>query len=190
MSKDKTPAFMATLPLAEMYPVIQESLAQGQEVVLTVTGNSMSPFVRHRRDQVVLTAADPMALQPGDVPLIRRDNGQFVLHRIIERDDGDVRTRWGRKKAYPSAAADLRYTLLGDAQWDTEPDVRPDQIIALATAFIRKGRRWECASSAYRRNRLLWHRLLPLRRIWMWWDRRLCWRFRRVFPYRFKEYDQ
>ncbi len=195
MSKNNVPVDMVTLPLKEMFPVMQELLMEGQEVVLTVTGNSMSPFLRHRRDQVVLVAADPTALQPGDVPLIRRDNGQFVLHRIVERDDGTVRTAWGRKKTYPSRTDDLRYTLLGDAQWDLEPDVRPDQILAVATAFIRKGRRWDCASPAYRRNRLRWHRLLPLRRVWMWWDPRLSWRFRRVFPYRFshidfKEYNQ
>ena len=190
MSKHMPMSDMVTLPLKEMFPVMQEHLLAGQEVVLTVTGNSMSPFLRHRRDQVVLVAADPMALQPGDVPLIRRDDGRFVLHRIVERDDGIACTRWGCKKTYPSAVSDLRYTLLGDAQWDLEKDVRPDQILAVATAFIRKGRRWDCASAAYRRNRLRWHRLLPLRRIWMWWDPRLAWRIRRVFPYHYKEYNQ
>ena len=189
MSKRETPAAMVSMPLKEMYPVIRERLAQGQEVILTITGNSMSPYVRHHRDQVVLVATDPMALQPGDVPLIIRDNGQFVLHRIIERDDGTARVCWGRAKQYPSANTELRYVLLGDAQWVTEPDVRPDQIVAVATAFIRKGHRVACGSAAYRRHRLLWHRLLPIRRAWMWWDRRLNWRFRLVFPYRFKEYD-
>lgn len=187
MNKNEIPADMVTLPLKEMFPVMRERLAEGQEVVFTVTGNSMSPFLRHRRDQVVLMAADATALQPGDVPLILRDNGQFVLHRIVERDDGTTRTLWGRRKSYPSATPDLRYTLLGDAQWQLEPDVRPDQILAVATAFIRKGKRWECGSVRYQRNRLRWHRLLPLRRVWIWWDRRLCWRFRKVFPYRFKE---
>lgn len=172
------------MPLEQLSPLMQECLAQGQEVVLTITGNSMSPFVRHRRDQVVLMATDPTALQPGDVPLIRRDSGHYVLHRIVERDDGRHRYVWGRNKPYSSATSDLRYTLLGDAQWQIEPDIRADQVIAVAVAFIRKGKRWSCNSAAYRRNRLLWHRLLPLRKALVWLDRRLAWRFRRLFPYK------
>ena len=184
MSKHDLKYGQLEMPLEQLSPLMQECIAQGQEVVLTITGNSMSPFVRHRRDQVVLVAAEPTALQPGDVPLIRRDSGHYVLHRIVERDDGQVRKMWGSAKTYPSATGELRYTLLGDAQWQTEPNIRADQVIAVATAFIRKGKRWDCADAAYRRNRLFWHRLLPLRKTLIWLDRRLEWRFRRLFPYK------
>jgi hypothetical protein len=53
--------------------------------------------------------------------------------------------------------------MLGDAQWLEEPHIEPDQIVAVATAFISRGKRWECADPAYQDNRLRWHRLLPLR---------------------------
>ena len=184
MSKKELPVGFVAMPLEELSPVMQECLASGQEVVLTITGNSMSPFVRHQRDHVVLTACDPEGLQPGDVPLFRRDNGQFVLHRIVKRDDGTQTHLYGSRKTLPSKGAGLLYTMLGDAQWTEEPDIRPDQIIACATAFIRKGKRWECDSKAYRRNRLRWNRLRPLRKKWIWWDRRLHWRFRQLFPYK------
>lgn len=151
------------VPLEQLAPIMSECMTQGQEVVLTITGNSMSPFVLHRQDQVVLTVCDPVALQPGDVPLYRRRNGKYVLHRIVERDDGVTRTRWGEEKPLPSQCDCLQYTMLGDAQWVEEPGIEPDQIVAVATAFIRRGKRWECASDAYRRNRLRWHRLRPLR---------------------------
>ncbi|MBR5524785.1 MAG: S24/S26 family peptidase, partial [Clostridia bacterium] len=78
----------AAVPMVELSPLLMECISQGQEVILTVTGDSMCPFLRHKRDQVVLAAADPTALQPGDVPLYRRPGGQHVLHRIVERDDG------------------------------------------------------------------------------------------------------
>ena len=63
----------------------------------------------------------------------------------------------------PSRCDSLRYTMLGDAQWRKEPDIAPDQIIACATAFISRGKRWECDSDAYIRNRMRWHRLLFIR---------------------------
>ena len=153
------------VPMGELTPLMTACLAQGQEVILTVTGNSMRPFLRHQRDQGVLTAVDGRALQPGDVPLYRRQNGQYVLHRVVERQDGDTCRRLGESPTPASEnAADVRYTMLGDAQTAREPGVTPEQIIAAATAFYRRGRRWDCDSPAYRHKVLRWHRLLPIRR--------------------------
>ena len=77
---------------------------------------------------------------------------------------GVFATRYGSVyNTLPTADGGIRYTMLGDAQWVTEPGIRPEQILACATAFIRKGKRYECADKAYQRNRLWWHRLLPLR---------------------------
>lgn len=163
MSKrGNTPRFTG-VSLDELVPIMSECFAQGQEAVLTITGHSMSPFLRNKKDQVVLTACDPNQLQPGDVPLYRRRNGKYVLHRIVERDDGVTRTRWGEAEALPSRCDSLEYTMLGDAQWQEESHIAPDQIVAVATAFISRGKRWECDSGAYRHNRLRWHRWLPLR---------------------------
>ena len=184
MSNQRPEYRSVEVSLNELSPLMLECLAQGQEVLMTVTGNSMSPFLRHKRDQVVLSACDPTALPVGSVPFYRRDNGQYVLHRIVERDDGVVRTRYGARQPMPSVGGELTYTMLGDAQWNEEPDIRPDQVLAVATAFVRMGRRWECDSAAYRRHRLWWHRLLPIRKALIWLDRRLEWRFRRLFPYK------
>ena len=162
MSK-KNESSLVGLSVDQLAPFLSDCLAQGQEVVLTITGNSMSPFVRHKKDQVVLTACDPTALQPGDVPLYRRRDGKLVLHRIVERDDGVTRTRWGVEEAFPSRCDSPEYTMLGDAQWQEEPHIAPDQILGVAKAFISRGKRWECAGDAYRRNRLRWHRMLWLR---------------------------
>ena len=162
MSKRDASRFIG-VPLDQLAPIMAECMEQGQEVVLTITGNSMSPFLRNKKDQVVLTTCDPTALQPGDVPLYRRRSGRYVLHRIVERDDGVSRTRYGVDEPLPSRCDSLRFTMLGDAQWQEEPGIAPDQIVAVATAFISRGKRWECDSEAYRSNRLRWHRLLWLR---------------------------
>lgn len=137
------------LPMAELSPLLLDSLSRGQEVVLPVTGVSMTPFLHPGRDAVVLQQTDPTALQPGDVALFRRDNGQYVLHRV-----------W-RRVQQPT----LTYTMLGDAQWAGEPGVRPEQILAIAAAFIMKEQRVSCTDPAYRRRVAVWQRLLPLRRI-------------------------
>ncbi len=159
--------------MEDLSPLILSCIDDGKEVVLTVTGNSMAPFLRHRRDQVVLAKpVDTTILQVGDVPLYRRKNGQFVLHRIVERDDGTKRRLYAEKGTLPSmhSSSGLTYTMLGDAQIQHEPNILPDQILAVAVAFIRKGKRWECSSTAYRRRCLRWHRLMPLREplVWLW----------------------
>ena len=170
---NKTDVETVKVPFQELSPVLEACLEQGQEVVLTVTGNSMAPFLRHGRDRVVLVkAADPAALQPGDIPLFRRTNGRFVLHRIVERDDGEYRYRWHNKEILPTAhvGGGIEYTLLGDAQVQREPRIRPEQVVAVAKAFWIKGKLWECDSPRYRRRVRRWHRLLPLREplIWTW----------------------
>ena len=159
--------------MAELSPLMIACLDEGKDVLLTVTGTSMGIFLRHQRDRVVLKKpTDPTVLQPGDVPLYRRDNGQLVLHRIVERDDGVKRRLYGEREPLSTmhSSGSLTYTMLGDAQIQREPNIRPDQILAVATAFVRKGKRWECSSTAYRRRSLRWHKLMPLRapivRVW------------------------
>ena len=151
------------VPLAELSPVMLACLEQGQEVILTVTGNSMRPFLRHGKDQVVLVRAVPESLMPGDVPFYRRRDGHFVLHRIVARDDGEHRYVLGEAQPGPSVMPGLHYTLLGDAQTTLEPGIEPDQILARAQAFIVRGKRTECDSPAYRRRTLRWHRLMRYR---------------------------
>ncbi|MBQ8682936.1 MAG: S24/S26 family peptidase [Clostridia bacterium] len=137
------------LPMAQLSPLLLACLAEGQEVVLAVTGNSMAPFLRHGRDQVVLAACDGAVLGFGDVPLYRRDNGQYVLHRVVKRRQ---------------TAGSVRYTLLGDAQWEMEPEVTPEQVVACAVGFIRNGKRYSCTSPWYRARVRVWQWLLPVRR--------------------------
>ncbi len=159
------------LPMDELSPLLEDCLCCGQEIMLTVTGNSMAPFLRHQRDRVVLVRPeDATALTVGDVPLYRRENGRLVLHRIVERDDGSVRERYGEDEPLPSmhVGHPLTYTMCGDAQTDYEPNIRPQQILAVAVAFERKGKYWDCRGKAYRARSLRWHRLMPMRMPLVW----------------------
>ncbi len=128
----------------ELMPLIEDSFRQGLTVTLPITGNSMRPLFSHKRDSVVLSACDPHSLKRGDVPLYQRDNGQYVLHRIVRVDEDS-------------------YTLTGDAQWELEVGLPKENVLAVMTAFIRKGKAIDCHTFGYRVYVTVWMRLRPLR---------------------------
>lgn len=129
--------------LEELMPLIRESLAQGQRVGFSPRGVSMLPMLRQGLDTVELSPA-PDRLAKHDLPLYRRDNGQYVLHRIVKVGE--------------------HYTCCGDNQFDLEYPVRRDQVIALVTAFTRAGKRVEVTGFGYRLYCRLWCGTRPLRR--------------------------
>jgi hypothetical protein len=74
--------------MAELHPLICEILQGGGEVLLTITGNSMYPLLRHGRDKVCLASLPPEGLRKYDLPLFRRANGKYILHRVVASDAG------------------------------------------------------------------------------------------------------
>lgn len=149
MKKPYSEPMPVRVSIDALLPIILSCFEQGQSVILTITGNSMAPFLRDGRDQVILKKADPNTVKPFDVPFVRRQNGSLVLHRAVgvERQNGAI-----------------SYTLLGDAQTVTETGIKPEQILAVADAFIIRGKRISCDAPVYRRRVVRWHRLLPMRR--------------------------
>ena len=132
--------------LQDLSPVMETCIAEGSEVVLTITGNSMRTYLRHRRDQVVLKKAEKNMLRIGDVPLYRRENGQFVLHRVVDL----------------GASC---YTMCGDGQCEKEYGVSAKSVVAVATGFYRRGKLVQCTDLQYRAYVHLWMWLFPLRRM-------------------------
>ena len=131
--------------LAELWPVLREVLDSGGSFTLTVTGTSMYPTLLGGRDQVVLQKPD-RPLRKRDLPLYRRENGQFVLHRIV------------------SVRSDGTFVCCGDHQWVKEPGIRSDQALALAVGFCRKGRHFFADARRYRLWVRIWTAILPLRK--------------------------
>lgn len=107
--------------LEQMLPIIEEKISSGGEVSIPVTGISMYPTLKQGRDYAVLSKA-PEHLKKGDIPFYRRENGSFVLHRIVgENEDG--------------------YILCGDNQTEKEYGIKHSQVIAVMTCVERNGER-------------------------------------------------
>lgn len=134
-----------------LMPEIAQLIAEGHTVTLPLKGNSMRPYLVHMRDKALLEK--PSALKVGDVVLAEVSPKHYVLHRIIKIvPDGDV----------------LIITLRGDGNFSTE-SCRSTDVLAVATAFYRKGR--TTADSVYtRKYRLyscIWMNTFPLRRYFL-----------------------
>ena len=125
-------------------PVLRELLAQGQSVCLTVTGESMSPFLRHGRDQIRLEAVTAPPKR-GDMVFFRRCNGQYIMHRILRH------------------LPDGNYALIGDGQQQVEKPIAPQQIFAVVTQVCRKGAWIGPEAFWWRFFAGPWLTLLPLR---------------------------
>lgn len=140
------------MSMQDLSPLISTCVESGKEVVLTVTGNSMRPFIKDKRDQVILVKADANKLRVNDVPLYKRRNGKYVLHRLVKIENE-------------------KYTMLGDAQVKLEPGIEPDQIVAVAKGFIRKGKTYLCDSKEYKKYVSFWNSMMPMRKFYFFLKR-------------------
>ena len=138
--------------MASISSVLQEILAAGTSVEITVSGNSMYPMLKHQISRVRLSTA--AALHKGDLPLYRRENGAYILHRIVGEKDGS-------------------YICCGDNQWHLESGIRREQMIAVVTDYCRDGKWRSCAARSYRLYVRFWIAIRPLRRILIGGGRRL-----------------
>lgn len=103
---------------------VLESLSQGNMVQIFVTGRSMSPTLRHKKDRVVLKAVPSEEIRVNDVVLFDRGD-KICLHRVIKRD-GDrliIRGDGNSAKALERVTVDKVYgkvvsgTMLGGKQF-------------------------------------------------------------------------
>ena len=141
--------------LEQLMPLIRERLAAGQTVSFSPRGVSMRPMLRQGIDSVELAPISGQ-LKKYDLPLYQRDNGQYVLHRIV----GVTET----------------YCCVGDNQFDLEYGVRHDQLIALVTSFTRGSKRISVTNVGYRIYCRFWCTTRPVRHLW----RRALGRIKRI----------
>ncbi len=121
----------------------EEILARDGRLVYTNVGDSMVPLIRQGRDLIVIESASGR-LKKYDVPLYRRDNGQYVLHRILKVREKD-------------------YVICGDNRWRREYGIDDRHVIGVLRTVIRDGKEVSMADWRQRLYAHLWCDLFPIR---------------------------
>ncbi|MBQ8894631.1 MAG: S24/S26 family peptidase [Clostridia bacterium] len=131
--------------LESLMPLIREGLNAGRSVRFSPRGISMLPMLRQGIDSVVLSPL-PEQLKKYDILFYQRDNGKYILHRIVEVGE--------------------TYTCMGDNQFVPEHGLTDVNAIAVVTAFYRGERFCSVKSPIYRLYCVLWYRSRHLRHFW------------------------
>lgn len=117
----------------------EDIISEQGKLVYTNVGDSMYPFIKQRDLLVIEKINSP--LKKYDVPLYKRDTGQYVLHRIVKIKNGE-------------------YYICGDNRAYLERGIEDRHIIGLLTEIVRDGK----TISVYSAKCRVYTLFLPLRR--------------------------
>lgn len=98
----------------------EEEIQKNGRLVYKNVGDSMMPLIRQGKDLIIIEKTNGR-LKKYDVPLYRRDSGQYVLHRILKVRKND-------------------YVICGDNRWQREYGITDRHIIGKLTAVVRDGK--------------------------------------------------
>lgn len=107
------------IPNALFFATVEEVIAEGRSVEMTVKGFSMRPLLRNGRDVVTLSPVAESDLREGMVVLFRH-NGNYVLHRI-RKIEGQ------------------RLTIEGDGNYRLREEAQRGDVVAVVSR-VQKGR--------------------------------------------------
>lgn len=114
----------------------EEEIQRTGKLVYTNVGDSMLPLIRQGRDLLVISRVEGR-LKKYDVPLYKRDSGQYVLHRILKVREQD-------------------YVICGDNRYHREYGITDRHIIGVLTGIVRDGKEISMKSLPYRLYVHLW----------------------------------
>ncbi len=135
-----------TFKLSDYEETIRLVLESGGEFRMYPKGTSMLPLIVQGRDSVVLIRPENKPVR-GDIIFYLRENGQYVLHRIVDVEDG-------------------MYVLCGDNQVSLEPGIREEQVIGVVKSVFRGEKCISKKTVGYGIYLFLWRSFL-IRRIYL-----------------------
>ncbi|MBE6799422.1 MAG: hypothetical protein E7525_06615 [Ruminococcaceae bacterium] len=124
------------LSLETVMPLIEERLSSGQSVKFSPKGVSMMPMLRQGVDSVLVSPVKGV-LKKYDIALYRRDDGKYILHRIVK--------------------VEKNYICIGDNQYFPKETVKFEQVIAVVTLFFRKNKQHSVDEFSYKLYCRLWN---------------------------------
>lgn len=122
--------------LSEYDETIRLVLDSGGEFTIFPKGTSMLPLIVQGRDSVTLVKREG-DLRKGDIAFYLRDNGQYVLHRVIKAKKG-------------------QYIMCGDNQLSPETGIENRHIIGIVRLINRSGKTLTDHTFSYRLYRFVW----------------------------------
>ena len=123
----------------------EDVIERDGRLVYTNVGDSMRPLIRQDRDILVIEKPKGR-LKKYDVPLYKRDSGQYVLHRVLKVRPDD-------------------YVICGDNRYSKEYGISDRHIIGVLTAVVRDGKEMPITDLRYRLYVHLWCDFFPIRAV-------------------------
>lgn len=122
--------------LSEYDDTIRLVLESGGEFRIYPKGTSMLPLIVQGRDSVALIKPSG-ELKKGDIAFYLRDNGQYVLHRVVRAENGV-------------------YSMCGDNQLNIEQGIEQRHIIGVVSKIYRKDKLITLQKLSYRLYVFIW----------------------------------
>lgn len=122
---------------------IEDIILENGKFIAPPVGDSMWPLLRNRKDIMLIEKVDER-LKRYDVPLYKRDSGQYVLHRILKVREHD-------------------YVICGDNRTCREYGITDKNIIGVLKGVYKDDKFISCNDKKYKIYVHLWCDLFYLR---------------------------
>lgn len=121
---------MNSVTFDQISPIVLGLIEENIDVKINITGVSMLPMLVPKRDSVVLTNVKGK-VKKGDVVLFRREDGDFVLHRVCKMEENSI-------------------ACVGDSQRAIEKDIQMQNVFGVLKSFERAGKIIDANSFGYK----------------------------------------